>query len=235
VRHLTARQRVLLIISPMPASKKMLRLILATTGCVAILAHAEAQLATNSPFLPTKSASRAPTADAPLEFGGWLETGEGRLYRVIDPARKASTWVKLNERDPALDVIATHHDADNGTLTLEHEGRTLTLPERKAKVVSAGNVIQAMPAPAVNVAPAVTQSVVLNPTPQDEQRRLEAVAAEVARRRALREQATQQTAPAAVPPVRTLPAAAPQRSFQQVPQDDPSQPRGMRRGGPQQR
>jgi len=55
------------------------------------------------------------------------------------------------------------------------------------------------PAPAVNVAPAVTQSVVVNPTPADEQRRLEAVAAEVARRRALREQASQQVSQGVVP------------------------------------
>ena len=37
--------------------------------------------------------------------------------------------------------------------------------------------------------PAVTASVVANPTAADEQRRLDAVAAEVARRRAMREQA----------------------------------------------
>ena len=40
--------------------------------------------------------------------------------------------------------------------------------------------------------PAIAQSVVINPTPADEQRRLEAVAAEVARRRQLREQAALQ-------------------------------------------
>ena len=67
-----------------------------------------------------------------------------------------------------------------------------------AKVVSGGSVGQMMPPPAVaptppsNVAPAVTQSVVLNPTRADAQRRLEAVASEVARRRAMREQASQQ-------------------------------------------
>jgi len=42
--------------------------------------------------------------------------------------------------------------------------------------------------------------VVLNPSPADEQRRLEAVASEVARRRAMREQATQQIGQGGIPP-----------------------------------
>ncbi len=192
---------------------------------------ADAQLATNSPFMPPQgAAAKAPTTDAPLEFGGWLEVGHERLYRVIDPSRKTSTWLKLNERDPTLDVVATQHDPDSGTLTVEHQGRTLTLPERKAKIVSAATVVQPLPAPG-NVAPAVTQSVVLNPTPQDEQRRLEAVAAEVARRRALREQAAQQITPGQVAQ-RSLPVAAPQRKFQAAqPRDGSNQPRGLRRDG----
>jgi hypothetical protein len=68
---------------------------------------------------------------------------------------------------------------------------------------------------ASNVPVAVTQAVVLNPTPADEARRLDAVAAEVQRRRALRDQAAQQnnqgvTAPVAAPamgPVPVPPAA----------------------------
>ncbi|MEX2045246.1 MAG: hypothetical protein WD941_07825 [Opitutus sp.] len=205
--------------------------MLAAAGGLLGLANADAQLAATSPFVPSRSANKAPTADAPLEFGGWLETGEGRLYRVIDPARKASTWVRLNELDPGLDVLATQYDSDNGTLTIEHQGRTLTLAEKKAKVVSAGNAAQAMPAPvAAGMAPAVTQSVVLNPTPQDEQRRLEAVAAEVARRRALREQAAQQIGQGN-PPQRALPAVAPQGTFQPSSQGGQNQPRGMRRDG----
>jgi hypothetical protein len=122
----------------------------------------------------------------------------------------------LNERNAEFDVVARQHDELQKTLTIEHQGKTLTLAMREPKVVSAGNA-GAMPAPppvpapvpTPNVLPAVTQSVVLNPTAADEQRRLEAVAAEVARRRALREQATLQVgqgtppspSPVVVPPV----------------------------------
>jgi hypothetical protein len=100
---------------------------------------------------------------------------------------------------------------------VEQEGRTLNLEIRKAKVVSSGSaaamvppVVQPMPG---NMNPAVVQSVVPNPTPADEQKRLEAVAQEVARRRALREQATNQLqampAPAVIPPAQQPAAAQP--------------------------
>lgn len=161
-------------------------------------ARLSAQTAARSPFLPAAAAAVAgPTAGAPLEFRGRMDLGDGLQFRLYDPAKKAGVWVRLNERSPEFEVVVKQHDEEQKTLTIEHQGRTLTLAERVSKVVSAGSAGQMMqppvaPAPPSNVAPAVTQSVVLNPTPADEQRRLEAVAAEVARRRAMREQATQQ-------------------------------------------
>lgn len=153
-----------------------------------------AQLASKSPFLPPQAAAAAgPTAGAPIEYRAYMSTSEGMLFRIYDPAKKAGTWVKLNERNSDLDVLVKQSDDSHATITVEHGGKTLTLAARESKVVSAGSA-PAMPAPpvaAANVPAAVTQAVVLNPTPADEQRRLEAVAAEVARRRALREQATQ--------------------------------------------
>lgn len=182
------------------------------------VAGARAQVAAKSPFMPPAGAAPAAAAasDAPIEFRGLMDMGGGLQFRLYDPARKTGSWVKLNERNAELEVLAKKHDPTGETLTVEYKGRTLTLAMRKPKVVSAGTAAQMLPpppsasasppAPAANVMPAVTQSVVLNPTPADEQRRLEAVAAEVARRRALREQATQQLnqgappAPAMTPP-----------------------------------
>ena len=95
-----------------------------------------------------------------------------------------------------------------------------------SNVTFTGNAAQAVPPPPVaaqtNVPAAVTQAVVLNPTPADEQRRLDAVAAEVARRRALREQASQQmgqgvppagAAPQAMPLPAPIPGAPPQQGY----------------------
>lgn len=164
-----------------------------------------AQVAAKSPFMPAAGAAAgAPTAAAPLEFRAYMDVGGGKQFRLFDPAKKAGVWVKLNERNAEFEVLAKQHDDSQKTLTVEHQGRTLTLAMREAKVVSAGSAGQAAPPPVPmpqpsNVAPAVTQSVVLNPTPADEAKRLEAVAAEVARRRAMREQASQQIGQGAMP------------------------------------
>jgi hypothetical protein len=95
---------------------------------------------------------------------------------------------------------------------------------RSAKVVSsgaAGNLAPPPPAPMPaipNVPLAVTNAVVVNPTPADEQKRLEAVAAEVARRRALREQATQQIGPGQPGTPQVVPPPQPQPVRPPVPQ-----------------
>lgn len=195
--------------------------------------RAEGQLASKSPFMPPQAAGNTPTAGAPLEYRGYIETGEGVQYRLYDPARKLGSWVKLNERNAELDVLAKQYDTGQRTLTIEHQGKTLTLAEREAKVVSSGSAQQAVPPPMpqpANVAPAVTQSVVLNPTPADEQRRLEAVAAEVARRRALREQATQQMNQGQTPQV-AVPQPSMQPQVQPPNRPVPQQARGSSRGG----
>lgn len=186
-------------------------------------ARVAAQLAANSPFLPPQSSTTAPTQGAPLEYRGYMITPEGAQYRIYDPAKKSGTFVKLNERDSNFDVVVKQFDPNNDMLTIEHQGRTLTLEQRKEKIVSSGNAASMpppMPQQMPNVAPAVTQSVVLNPTPADEQKRLEAVALEVARRRALREQAQQTISQGGTPQV-VIPPPQPQqqqRNFQQAPQ-----------------
>lgn len=169
----------------------------AAVGC-ALLAVGAVRAQSASPFLPPAAAtSSAPTAGAPIEFRGFMETAEGVQFRVYDPARKAGMWVKLNEKDPTLDLTVKKFNAtpDSETLVVEHQGRTLTLAQRVPKVVSSGSAVQNMPPPPSNVGnvpAAVTQSVVVNPSPADEAKRLQSVADEVARRRALREQAAQQ-------------------------------------------
>jgi hypothetical protein len=137
----------------------------------------------------------APTAGAPLEFRGTMETSEGLKVRIVDPARKTGAWLRVNERDPNFDFVVKKIDAEHDTATVDYQGQPLTLAEHVAKVASAGmaqNFPNMPPNGGMPMPAAITNSVVVNPTPADEQRRLDAVAAEVARRRALRDQAQQQ-------------------------------------------
>ncbi|MBL9212839.1 MAG: hypothetical protein JNL92_20425 [Opitutaceae bacterium] len=204
------------------------RLLALLGAALAAGLEVRAQLAAKSPFIAGPAAGGTVAAENnPLEFRGYMETAGGIQYRLYDPAKKSGIWVKLNERNADLGVVAKQHDSAKETLTIEYQGKTLTLPVRKAKVVSSGNVAQAAPPAAApvqsNVPAAVTQAVVLNPTPADEQRRLDAVAAEVARRRALREQAAQQQGqnapvPGTAPQVMPLPAPNPGPTGQAAPQ-----------------
>jgi hypothetical protein len=155
---------------------------------------AQAQLATSSPFMPPKSAGpAAPTADAPLEFRGVAELPEGTAFRVFDPSRKTGAWVRLNERDPDLGVIVKQHDAARETVTVEHQGRTLTLALRQSKVASSGAAMApAVMAPPQMQMPTVATMAQQPPPAPVQQAQIDAVAAAVAQRRALRDQATQQ-------------------------------------------
>lgn len=202
--------------------------LLAAAACLIAAGNARAQLIKVSPFLPPQGAAAAPTQNAPLTFAGSLEIDGQHEYRIVDPQRKVGSWLKVGERDANLDVVLKQHDSEHDTITVEHGGQTLTLPLHTAKVASAGmmpRLFTPMLPPITNVSPAVLQTVVPNPTPADEQRRLEAVAAEVARRRALREQAAQQAAGRAAEPT----AGVPTRQDLQQLQEQQRQGRGTPR------
>lgn len=200
-------------------------------------ARAGAQLAAISPFLPAQaSPGSAPTAGAPLEYRGFSETGEGRRFRVVDPARKAGAWVRLNERDDDLGVVVKQHDADAETVTVEQQGRTFTLALHSSKIVSSG---AAMP----NIA-AIQQSIPPPPLPANnvpaqalQQSQLDAVAAAVAQRRAMREQAVQQVnqggpiAPQTIQQQQQQRLQQQQNAQQQQQQNGRGGPNGQRAGG----
>lgn len=162
---------------------------------------------TPSPFLPPETSSEAaPTSDAPIELRGIMTVGDNVMFSIYDTATRSSSWVRLNQT--GRDFIVRSYDAARDTVTVDHNGRTITLALKTAKVASAP---VAAPQPVVatpNVPQPVTGPVVLNPTPADEQRRLEAIAAEVNRRRQLRQQALQASRQAAGQPPQGLPPGA---------------------------
>ena len=191
------------------------RRFLAAFALVAAALPLPAQLASSSPFLPAAAAgAQVATEGAPIELRGVMETGAGLSFCIFDPARKVSVWSRVNEKDH--DFLIKGYDPASETLTVEHGGRSLRLVMRTVKVASSGQAAAPLPLPAPGMPGpnAIAQSVVLNPSPADEQRRLDAVAAEVRRRRALREQASIQAAQgvAETPPAD---AAQPQRKNQQ--------------------
>ena len=89
-----------------------------------------------------------------------------------------------------------NYDSNTAQLQVQYQGKTLILPLKQAKV---GTMVATAPAnnqlPAGNNQPNVSAN-----APADEARRLAAVAEEIRRRRALRQQAIQASPP--VPPPR---------------------------------
>ena len=149
-------------------------------------------LTSNSPFV-THSAVGVPTANpetASLEFRGVIASREGTVFGFYDRARNQGGWVRQNEAAAEFNVLG--YDHARTVVTVDYQGQKLSLALSSAKIESAAPsaipLVTAAPlgAPA---APAVTGA---NP---NDQRKLESIAAEVRRRRALR-----QSTPAVTPP-----------------------------------
>jgi hypothetical protein len=126
-----------------------------------------------------------------------MASGDGYMFSIYNSANKMSAWSRVDETGHPF--VVRSHDEARDSVTVDYQGRTLTLALRTAKVASAP-VNQPQPAQSV-AGPASPQPiggpVVLNPSPADEQRRLEAIAAEVNRRRMIRQQALQASRQAA--------------------------------------
>jgi hypothetical protein len=135
-----------------------------------------------SPFLPSGSnAAKAGQVDLDsLQLRGLLTTSKGTRYCIYDPSTKRSVWLSVKEANDNFTIDSA--DATTGIVTIVQQGRRMSLALVDSKVSSTST--------SVGASPALTR-VVLNPTPQDEQRRLQAITEEINRRRQLREQQNQ--------------------------------------------
>ncbi len=142
------------------------------------------ELVAASPFLPGAGmAAGVVTENAPLELRGIVGTGAARLFNIFDPSSKQSRWVRLNEPGSAFTVKS--HDEATDTVSLDYAGQSLSLRLPEAKITP----LAAMAAP-TNNRPRRLEGQDDPSTPAElsaeQAKRLENVAAEVARRRALR-------------------------------------------------
>ena len=82
-----------------------------------------------SPFTPPAAAAPAAAATSAaggLEYRGNIDLGDGLQFRLFDPAKKSGVWVRLNQRNEELDVVARRYDDEQKALTIEHQG---SIPE----------------------------------------------------------------------------------------------------------
>ena len=126
----------------------------------------------------------------------------GASYCIYDVAKKRDFWVSVNEA--GHDFIVKSGDSDGEGVLVSYQGRSMKLTLRTAKVASSGSASAVSTMPVAGTSPAISSTVVVNPSPADEQKRLDAVAQEVRRRRMERERAIQESqqgqGPAGAPP-----------------------------------
>lgn len=171
--------------------------ILLPVGIFLVLgARACAQGADVSPFVtPAASGAQGQAPDGTsYELRGITASGDSSRFCIFDPARKASQWVELNE--PGHPFLVKSADIPHDTVTiLTADGRLLVLVLREAKVASLNQGFSPIPPtalpPGAPPGALAAANMVVAPTPEDNQRRLQAIADEVRRRRLLREQAVQ--------------------------------------------
>jgi len=149
-------------------------------------------LVKDSPFQPGQGgALPAEGGTAAFEFRGIVVEAGSYSFSVYDPGRREADWVKLDE--PGRPFVARRYDPARDTLTIEHNGRALTLNLKRAAVQPLN---QAPPQPAAPP-PLPTANAALpaagNPPPStnatnaQEAQRLQNIADEIRRRRGLRQ------------------------------------------------
>jgi hypothetical protein len=195
------------------SSVKFLSLLVALSalGSVEMRAVVELQtLVDRSPFAPAGQASGTPTAPAEaatLEFRGLVVDASGASYSVFDMTAQKGKWLRAGDTEGPMRVKS--YDEATNTLEVEQNGRAVKL-ELKRSLITAGQPGLAM----AQQSPSNPGQIGANGGPAigrgeggPDARRLEAVAAEVRRRRALRNavRPPNEAAPANTP---AAPAAA---------------------------
>lgn len=134
-----------------------------------------------SPFLPPNAAPAAGQAVGPngIELHGVMSTSAGTKYDLYDPAKKAGVWIALNQEVDGIRVTAGNPEIGSVTISVNGQMADLALKQVKTTAGISGPMVFG------NVP-------TFRATPAEEQRRLQAVADEVRRRRLLREQAERQ-------------------------------------------
>lgn len=154
-------------------------------------------LVKSSPFMPgdqANAAVTAPTENAAVEFRGMISTKDGVLFGLYDRTRQTGAWVR--KEDVGADFVVHSYDVANDMVSVDYHGQKFNLTLSSAKIGMA--MASALPAPGVvgppqpDGAPGVARV--------DDTRRLESIAAEVRRRRALRQGAANGAAQQPVQP-----------------------------------
>ena len=145
-------------------------------------------LVQDSPFRAATAGGgeRPEGGPAQFEFRGVVAEADGFSFSIYDGNRHTGEWVKLDE--PGRAYVARRYDPAKDTLAIEHDGQTKTLTLKRARVQAVAQVQPAaaspppLPTTGNATAPPATST-----TNAQEAQRLQNIAEEIRRRRALRQ------------------------------------------------
>ncbi len=153
-------------------------------------------LVDRSPFAPPggPASTEAPPEAGTLEFRGVVVDESGTAYSVFDATANRGYWVREGGDGPIR--VKSYNSQDN-LLEIDQNGRSVKLQLKRATIQTGAAIAVSAPRPGNNQARPPQPGGSPSANPAADARRLEAVAAEVRRRRALRNAtATQQPPPA---------------------------------------
>jgi hypothetical protein len=188
--------------NPAPAFRRCSALLVLTVASMAGIRARAVELTPNSPFAPPSSNvdSNVTTANSPLELRGILSMPDGDKFNLCDQTGHINAWIGLNATGQPF--VVRSEDVAHHRVTIEYQGRELTLSLVQPKIAATGTSQQATFMPQLGGIPPQIQPGSVSASPQDERMRLERIAEEIRRRRAMRAAAQQQGEP---PPRPQLP------------------------------
>lgn len=152
-------------------------------------------LVAESPFMPKQddnAAAPVATENAAVEFRGLIATKDGVLFGLYDRTRNVGAWVK--EKDKGSDFTVRSYDAAADMVTVDYQGQKYTLPLSTSRIAAAAPSAVPVAARPATMPGGAPQQAIAKPA---DATRLESVAAEVRRRRALRQAGGQPATPGA--------------------------------------
>jgi len=179
-------------------------LVVAAALTVAVTPAARAGVSTESPFAPRGFGPGGAASNSPIELRGITSDDQGMRFAIYDPAKKEGAWVRVDEKGQPY--VVRSYDAGHNQIVVDYQGRSQTLALAEPKFGPSKTVPMMIPgmAPQMQAQPGksdkadktewkqVQHNMQQQGQPQAqpsaaENARLDAIRAEIARRRAQRD------------------------------------------------
>jgi len=99
--------------------------VVSTALAAALAPAARAGVSTESPFAPRGFGVGAAASNSPIELRGIMSDAQGVRFAIYDPAKKEGAWVGIDEKGQAY--VVRSYDADNKRVVVDYQGRSQTL------------------------------------------------------------------------------------------------------------